>query len=241
MRTRRPYNTYNGGKNGSGVYQAIINQIPPHDVFISAFAGNCGVMANKKPAPMANICIDTDATVIKDWNNIEDIIAVNADCMEWLPAYLKSVQDHTKVFIFVDPPYLLDSRKSKAKLYKNEMTDLATHKKLLRYLNTLQVNVLVSHYPSPVYDKYLKNWFTKDIVGRSRSGMTVERLYMNYQTPKDYLHEYTYLGENYREREAFKLMKKSFAFKFKRMKPMHRAALMELLKEIQTNTHATTN
>lgn len=33
--------TYFGGKGGSGVYQAIINQIPPHNSFVSGFLGHC--------------------------------------------------------------------------------------------------------------------------------------------------------------------------------------------------------
>lgn len=70
---QRPYKTYNGGKNGSGVYQAIINQIPPHEIFISGFGGNCGVMANKKTAAIANIVTDTDAAVVNDWKKISGI------------------------------------------------------------------------------------------------------------------------------------------------------------------------
>lgn len=31
--------TYKGGKAGAGVYQQIINQIPPHDVYIEPFLG----------------------------------------------------------------------------------------------------------------------------------------------------------------------------------------------------------
>lgn len=30
---------YLGGKNGSGVYQAIINLLPPHDTYIEGFLG----------------------------------------------------------------------------------------------------------------------------------------------------------------------------------------------------------
>jgi len=62
----KPKGSYNGGKNGSGVYQALINLIPPHDVFVTGFAGYCGVLANKAPAA-TNIIIDLDNDVLDKW------------------------------------------------------------------------------------------------------------------------------------------------------------------------------
>lgn len=31
--------TYPGGKSGAGVYQTIINQMPPHQLYVEPFAG----------------------------------------------------------------------------------------------------------------------------------------------------------------------------------------------------------
>jgi len=42
--------TYPGGKNGAGVYQKIINLMPPHDVYIEPFLGGGAVMRLKRPA-----------------------------------------------------------------------------------------------------------------------------------------------------------------------------------------------
>lgn len=39
-----------GGKDGSGVAQRLINQIPPHDVFVSPFLGDCAILRKKLPA-----------------------------------------------------------------------------------------------------------------------------------------------------------------------------------------------
>lgn len=39
-----------GGKAGAGVYQTIINQIQPHDVYIEAFLGDGAIMRRKLPA-----------------------------------------------------------------------------------------------------------------------------------------------------------------------------------------------
>ncbi len=58
--------TYYGGKDGSGVAQRLINQIPPHRVFISAFLGDCAVLRRIRPAEMS-IGIDRDRANIDRW------------------------------------------------------------------------------------------------------------------------------------------------------------------------------
>jgi len=51
---------YPGGKAGAGVYQAIINQIPPHQVYVEPFLGAGAVMLRKRPAAR-NIGVELDA------------------------------------------------------------------------------------------------------------------------------------------------------------------------------------
>jgi hypothetical protein len=51
--------TYPGGKNGAGVWQQILNQMPPHSVFIEPFLGSGALMRRKRPA-LLNIGIDRD-------------------------------------------------------------------------------------------------------------------------------------------------------------------------------------
>jgi DNA adenine methylase len=183
---KRPYKTYNGGKNGSGTYQAIINQIPKHNIFISGFVGNCGVLANKQPAPMANIAIDLDAAVIEGWRKIPGIIAINADSTGYIGNLIRSYPQQllSQIFVFLDPPYLSEVRSGKKNIYKHEMQDIATHKKLVSEIIDLPVNICLSHYPCKFYDEALNNWRKVDFQGRTRSGMRTERLYMNYPPPQ---------------------------------------------------------
>ena len=54
---------YHGGKNGSGVYQTIINLIPPHDTYIEPFLGAGAIMRMKRPAAR-NIGIDRDPEAV---------------------------------------------------------------------------------------------------------------------------------------------------------------------------------
>ena len=64
--------TYQGGKSGYGVYQKIINQIPPHEIYIEPFLGDGGIMRNKRLA-VRNIGIDLDIDVIKVWQSKKNI------------------------------------------------------------------------------------------------------------------------------------------------------------------------
>ena len=47
---------YNGGKNGNGTYQTIINQIPPHQIYFELFAGSAAVYRFKRPSDISVLC-----------------------------------------------------------------------------------------------------------------------------------------------------------------------------------------
>ena len=64
--------SYPGGKAGSGVYQQIINQIPPHQVYIEPFLGGGAVLLHKRPA-WSSIGIDSDAAVVAAWSLRDDL------------------------------------------------------------------------------------------------------------------------------------------------------------------------
>ena len=59
---------YPGGKSGSGVYQRLINLMPPHPVYCEPFLGGGAVMRLKRPAAY-NIGVDMDADVIRAWRS----------------------------------------------------------------------------------------------------------------------------------------------------------------------------
>lgn len=60
--------TFPGGKAGAGVYQAIINQMPPHKTYYEPFAGGGAILLHKRPAFDTIICdLDGDSlTAISD-------------------------------------------------------------------------------------------------------------------------------------------------------------------------------
>jgi DNA adenine methylase len=58
---------------------------------------------------------------------------------------------------YVDPPYVHETRGSSTGAYAHEMS-VADHEALLAFLLTLQGQVVLSGYPSPLYDVALAGW-----------------------------------------------------------------------------------
>ena len=76
---------YAGGKDGPGVWQRAVNQITPHDVFVSAFAGDCAVTRHIRPAA-STVLIDLDPDVVRHWESRrwEGLRVYCMDALTWL-------------------------------------------------------------------------------------------------------------------------------------------------------------
>lgn len=87
---------------------------------------------------------------------------------------IQVLQDHddSETLHYVDPPYVHDTRYSGAKtgrVYRHEMSD-QDHEKLLKVLLDLEGKVIVSGYPSEIYNDYLAKWKRVDTSARISSG-----------------------------------------------------------------------
>jgi DNA adenine methylase len=223
--SERDQMTYPGGKSGAGVYQQIINQIPPHQVYIEPFLGSGAVMRFKRPA-IVDIGIDSDAGLVARWHagefGMPAVTVINADAISYLPGLVVTeLKDGGDVFVYCDPPYLFDVRSSKRPLYTAEFGDMDQHEKLLAVLLALPCMVAISGYESPLYAAMLATWRTR---------MVTEWLWMNYPEPKE-LHDYRYLGQNYRERERLARMRRRWLARLGRMDTLERLMLSAAIAE----------
>ncbi len=215
---------YPGGKGASGVYQRLINQIPPHRVYIESHLGGGALMHYKKLADI-NIGLDIDPTIVEGWGSASNMDLVCVDAVQYLNRYPFEGDE----FVYADPPYLPSTRRSKRAIYKNEYTE-QQHIELLQLLVALPCKVMISGYWSELYETHLNDWRYMAFVTRTRSGeQATESLWMNYPEPEK-LHDYRFLGGTFRERERIRRRIDRWRERLEAMPPQERNALLYALK-----------
>ena len=214
---------YIGGKSQAGVYQRIINLIPPHTTYIEPFVGGGAILRLKRPAGR-NIAIDLDRRAL-------DALppGVERHCVNGI-GFLASFKCRGGEFVYCDPPYLLSTRGGR-RYYRHEMTD-ADHRYLLEVLQRLPCPVLLSGYPSEMYSEALRGWNcdTFDVMTRGHSWRT-ECLWFNYPRPAE-LHDYANVGADRRERWNIERRRRRWTARLERMAPLDRAALFSALVDV---------
>lgn len=252
---------YAGGKGKDGVYQVIINQMPPHGVYIEPFLGGASVMIAKRPA-LLNIGVDKNQEALAAARALfgeRSRIARNGDSSRFelehfldllspgrgepefkfkrrdAIGFLRSLKIERSagpVFIYLDPPYLMQSRKGMSAVYEHEFSDLQ-HIELLKLIRSLKGPMIaISGYHSKLYDRMLEGWRVVTFKNVVRSGAVVtEYLWCNYPEPTE-LHDYRFIGDGFRERERIRRVQRNLIGKLRRLPPLERQALMiEAMKE----------
>lgn len=225
-------NRYPGGKGSDGIYQQIINHIPPHKIFVSAFAGKCGIFRNIMRTS-TTVLNDRDPEILKYWRSYlhqyesdilinenfiqmqlfgvdekKSVILRNNDALHIIDRFKNSGD----AFIYCDPPYPNATRRSTRQIYAFQFHDEQQHKELLAVATSVTANIMISTYENELYDEYLinknytkhcGNWYKHKFQAMTRGGIATECIYMNYPPPA-ILHDFRYIGKNFRERERIK-------------------------------------
>ncbi|WP_171149604.1 DNA adenine methylase [Erwinia sp. JH02] len=230
---------YLGSKAASGAYQKIISLMPVHDTYVETHLGGGAIMLRKPPAAL-NIGFDIDV------NTIEAFCQGNPDFLDGLADDLMiSASDAVtelnqlaygelgKVLIYADPPYLAETRTSNAK-YRNEYTR-ADHVQLLQCLRRVPANVMLSGYPSALYDEMLPDWHTTEFQVMTRGGVRTEKLWMNYDPAVVPLFSSAFAGDDYEDRRRIKRKAARWREKFRLLAPGERLAVLAALSEVDLN------
>lgn len=229
-------NGYTGGKEASGTYQKIINEIRPFDLLIIPFLGNCAITRNIDLKGARVIGIDLNKDVINAWRRERfDFIELHQGVGWELTSQILTTQDpNQKVCVYCDPTYRADSIKSEKELYPFTMTD-AEHRAFLTSVESwsfqANVDVLISHYPDLVYDSWLKDWRSITFQSMTRQGMATEKLFMSYDHKTGHLHDYQYVGNDKHERYNLKhRAARNLIAKLEKMEARKRQAMIHYLK-----------
>ena len=143
-----------------------------------------------------------------------------------------------RTFIYLDPPYLFSSRSGTKNIYKQEFGTDDEHRDLLVLLRTFPSRIAISGYGTSLYDELLHDWRHITFTTTKRSGeRATEWLWMNYPEPTA-LHDYRYLGQNFRERERIKRKKQRWTERLRRLPALERYALLSALDEFSTTAGA---
>ncbi|MFZ4876865.1 DNA adenine methylase [Janthinobacterium sp. Mn2066] len=228
---------YPGGKGGAGVYQTIINLIPPHRLYIEAFAGGANIYERKAPAATSYLIerCPKQATILRstiaELGGIpaeSDAIVINDDAVRVLRAW-PWVGDE---FVYLDPPYVLDTRTKKS-IYAHEMTD-DEHRELLAVLALLPpgVKFMLSGYHNAIYDEVAskQGWRRVDFQAMTRGGVRTESVWMNYEAPA-VIADYAYVGKDFRERERIKRKVRRWVRRLQQLPAIERAALLSAMRD----------
>lgn len=102
-------------------------------------------------------------TPARDWVNYPDALAAVVERLRGVvilnrdARQVMAMHDGADTLHYVDPPYVFDTRTDSGHDYAHELTD-ADHADLLAFLRTLKGKVILSGYPSPLYDQALPDW-----------------------------------------------------------------------------------
>lgn len=226
--------SYLGSKAASGVYQKIIAEMPPHDTYIETHLGSGAVMLRKPPA-RHNIGIDIDAQTLAEfkWTGPDfcSCELLNGDAVDSLEGFnFSDLPVTSRVLLYVDPPYLPETRTGNAR-YRYEYS-VADHERLLSCLVSLpdNVSVILSGYPSQLYDERLAGWRSKEFQAMTRGGVRTEKIWMNYPEGRAYSHAFA--GKDYNDRHRIKRKVERWRTKYAALPAAERLAIMMALNEV---------
>jgi DNA adenine methylase len=229
-----------GSKGGEGVWQRIISEMPPHDLYIEPFAGT-GLIARRKLPALETRLVDADrsapaltmgpALIKKPAVLLHQIWTVQGDALQQLREWRGEIQNRSTL-IYCDPPYLFSTRLDQERqYYLFEYGKDSEHRELLALLLDYPAQVMISGYRSEMYDSTLAAWRRIDIPAVTRGGGKVtECVWCNFPD-RPHRHDYRYLGRNFRERERIRRKIRRWRRRLLAMVDVEREALIAGLRE----------
>lgn len=221
--------SYLGAKSGSGVFQAVVAQMPPHDCYIETHLGTGAVLRAKPPASRS-IAIEIDPATLAAYPPPAGVEIVQGDAIAFLKGF--DVAAAGRVLVYMDPPYLPSTRTS-AKRYRFDLDEdghLATLA-VARDLVDRGAAVMVSGYPSDLYDRELAGWRRITFQAMTRGGVRTEALWLSF--PAGAVAWSTFAGRNFTDRQRIKRKAARWAANYRAVPPAERLAILAAILAVE--------
>jgi DNA adenine methylase len=222
-------NSYFGSKATSGLCQPIIAMMPPHDTYIETHLGGGAIMKRKPPA-LYNIGIDRKARALANFQCAYPVQRVHGCAHQFLATYDYRGYE----LVYSDPPYLQHTRTSKRR-YRFDYEE-ADHIELLELLKTLPCHVMLSGYPSALYDGLLSGWGSLELQVMNQAGVRTEKLWFNF-TP-DRVHWASYAGKNFTDRQRIKRKAANWGKNYRALPRAERVAVLAAIMAVEAEQTA---
>jgi len=205
--------------------------MPPHKVYAELYCRTAAIYQNKRKTER-NILNDIDVKVYEHWQEKPEAFTefeiYNQDALVFIDCN-EPLFNREDTLLYLDPPYPFSSRRCKTDIYRHEMTD-DQHRALLGRIQQLKCKVVISSYQNPLYLEALEDWSYFEFTTTTHRGASIESVWFNYPFPAE-LHDYRYIGKDYRERERIMNVQKRTLSKMQRLPLLERKALLQYLSD----------
>ena len=182
----------------------------------------------RKAAAMRNIGIDLDAKAINTFKCSYHVELIHSCAHSFLKSFPFSGREE---LVYCDPPYLLQTRTSdKRYRYRHDYND-QDHVDLLEILLGLPCKVILSGYPSELYDNTLERWNNLEVQVMSQAGVRPEKLWFNFDI--DRYHWATYAGKNYTDRQRIRRKAANWGRMYRDMPRHERMATLASIMDVE--------
>ena len=216
--------SYFGSKATSGLCQPIIAMMPPHDTYIETHLGGGAIMKRKAPA-QRNIGIELNARTMARFECAYPVELVHGCAHRFLSEY----EYRGRELIYSDPPYLHGTRSS-GRRYRFDY-EACDHVALLELLTGLPCQVMVSGYPSALYEELLDGWGSVELQVMNQAGVRTEKVWFNFTI--DRVHWASYAGTNFTDRQRIKRKAANWGRRYQELPRAERVAVLAAMMAVE--------
>jgi site-specific DNA-adenine methylase len=215
---------YFGSKATSGLCQPIIALMPPHDTYIETHLGGGAIMRRKPPA-LRNIGIDLNRRALEKFHCDYPVELVEGCAHRFLAGF----EYRGRELVYCDPPYLQQTRSS-VRRYRFDYEE-DDHRDLVRLLKQLPCQVILSGYPSALYDEWLAGWQSLTLQVMNQGGVRTEKLWFNFRP--DQVHWARYTGKNFTDRQRIKRKAENWGRRYRELPAGERLAVLAAVMAVE--------